>query len=115
MLEIVTVESESQTSALDAAALASQLAIIGLDDVISQIARAVTHGGDRFALPDAEQVKVVAGWNHALALHRRNGSEIGRALEEAERAWQHEQSEENAQRIAELKAIQGQRIDMEQA
>ena len=113
LLDIVTQDLVSDTPALDASQLHSQLLESGLDSIAAQATRAVTHGGDRFAVAGADPGVVVAGWTHALVLHKAQ-VELHRALEAAERAWQSDQSEENAGRIAELKALQGQRIDMEQ-
>ena len=68
--------------------------------------------GSRFVLAAAEHGVVQACWNNALALHRRE-HELMRWLQMAERAWQLEQSVENADRIAELKMLQGQRLEMD--
>ena len=113
LLDIVTQDANSGATALDAPRLHTQLTESGFNRVIAMIARAVTHGGDRFTLPGAESATVEAGWSHTLALHRRQ-VELQRALEAAERAWQADQSEENEGRIAEIKALQEQRLDMEQ-
>lgn len=112
MLEIATENSNSSLEPLDTLALQAQLREVGLDGVVDQIARSVTHGGDRFASAAADPSVVENGWLHAMMLHRRHG-ELQRALAEAEKAWQAEQSEENESRIAELKALQGQRLDMD--
>ena len=113
LLDIVTQDANSESPALDASQLHTQLLETGLDGAVGQVTRAVTHGGDRFAAAGAEPHVVIAGWTHALAVHK-SQVELIRALEAAERAWQNDQSEENAGRISELKALQGQRIDMEQ-
>jgi DNA primase len=112
MLEIVTASMNSDAPALDAAQLHTQLRSVGLDGIADQIVRVVTHTGDKFALSSAEPAAVVGGFDHALGLHRRQ-LELIRALEQAERAWLLDQSEENLARISELKALQGQRIDLD--
>ncbi len=118
LLEIVTqsmTDGEETTAAsLDAGAVRTHLASIGLDGVADQAIRTVTHTGDRFAAVGAERGIVEAGFNHALAMHRHR-VELARDLDLAERAWQANQSEENETRIAELKALQGQRIDIDPA
>jgi len=114
LLDLIAQEANSDGPPLDASRLYTQLMDIGLDGIASQVQRAVTHSGDRFAAAGTEPPVVEAGWNHAMVLHRTH-VELIRALEAAERAWQTDQSEENAVRIAELKALQGQRIEMDQS
>ena len=112
LLDIAMQTSVSDASTLDSTRLHAQLDEIGMTSTVEQISRAVTHGGDRFVTVDADQNIVEAGWSHALRLHKRQG-ELERALEVAERAWQLEMTEEHANRIAELKALQGQRLEMD--
>lgn len=114
MLDIMTLQANSGLPPLDSDQLRTQLLQVGVDDVAQQVLRAVTHGGDRFASGNADPGVVEQGWLHALVLHRRDG-ELGRALEAAERAWHADQTEDNASRIAELRTMQGQRIDMDQS
>jgi DNA primase len=114
LLDLIAQEANSDGPPLDASRLHTQLETIGLDGIALQAQRAVTHSGDRFAAPGTEPAVVEAGWEHAMVLHKTH-VELNRALEAAERAWQTDQSEENAVRIAELKALQGRRIEMDQA
>ena len=85
-----------------------------IDGNAAQVTRAVTHGGDRFAAAQADPAVVELGWTHALTLHNRHG-DLRRALESAERAYQLDLSEESFARILELKELQNERLDMEQA
>ncbi len=114
LLDIVSAHAVSTAEALDAAGLHTQLRDIGLGDVVNQVERAITHGSDRFSLAGAEPAKVETGWRHALLLQQR-AVDVSRALAAAERAWQVEQTEENAARIAELKAMQSVRVEMDQS
>ena len=114
LLDIVTLAGNLDASTLDKGWLRSQLRDVGLESAVSQVERTVTHRSDRFTAPEAAPAVVEQGWTHVLVLHRRQ-VELHRALEAAERAWQLEQSEENAGRISELKALQSQRLDMDQA
>ena len=114
LLDIVTAGTNSADTPLDASRLHTHLTSLGLDVIAGQVARAVTHSGDRFAAAGAEPVVVEQGWRHAVALHNRH-VELQRALEAAERAYQLDQSEENFRRQTELKAMQSERLDVEQA
>ena len=112
LLDIVAQQANSDGAPLDSNGLNSQLRQIGLDHIADQVKRALTHGSDRFVQSGAEPTVVESGWNHVLTIHRRH-VELTRAIESAERAWQSDQSEENEGRIAELKALQSQRMDMD--
>ncbi len=112
MLDIVMQNSNSGADTLDTVRLHAQLRDIGLDAAAEQLSRSVTHGGDRFAAPASDPTVVESGWLHALTLHKRHG-ELQRAIDAAERAWQLAQTEEHAGRIAELKALQSQRLEMD--
>ncbi|HRK20074.1 MAG TPA: DNA primase [Hyphomicrobiaceae bacterium] len=111
MLEIVA-DSDFVDKPLDSTEFRGHLARLDLGNVISLIERAVTHRADRFAMPDADKMTAAAGWKHALEIHRR---QIGlrRALEQALAAYEDDQSEENFNRIAEIKVLMTQRLDLE--
>lgn len=111
MLEIVA-DVNFRAKPLDSNEFRGQLGKLDLGNVISLIERAVTHRADRFAMPDADKMTAAAGWKHALEIHRR---QIGlrRALEQALAAYEDEQTEENFNRIAEIKALMTQRLDLE--
>ena len=95
MLNIV-----SYQGSLESAGLRSQLSEAGLGQIVAAADR-ISHKGDRFAEPDAEPDVVEAGWRHALALHQ---TQVGlrRALDEAERAYAQDQTEDALARIVEL-------------
>lgn len=112
LLDIAAAHSNSGEQPLDSSQLQTHLKLVGLDAVAAQVGRAVTHTGDKFAATGSEASSVEAGWSHAVILHRRQ-VDFQRALEAAERAWDADQSEENAGRIAELRSLQSQRLDMD--
>jgi DNA primase len=82
----------AEHSPLDSAQLADHLERLGLHDTLTDIQRARTHQGDRFADPDASAPEVTAGWRHMLALQRRE-VDYAEELRAAERAWMSEGSE----------------------
>ncbi len=90
----------SYQGSLDSAGLRSHLHAAGLGQIVAAADRN-SHRSDRFAEPDAEPGEVEAGWRHAVALHQ---TQVGlrRALEEAERAYLSQQSEDALARILEL-------------
>jgi DNA primase len=108
-------ESEnSAAGSLDATAIRTHLREVGLDSVADQAIRAVTHTGDRFAAVGTDPAVVSTGFQHALGIQRRQVA-LARDLDRAQLAWQADQSEENAARIAEIKAQQGVRVDIDAA
>ncbi len=116
LLDIVTQSTaeieNSPAAALDAQSLRAHLGHIGLESVVDQAIRAVTHLGDRFAAAGTEPSIVLAGFNHALALHRSRVN-VARDLEQAERAWHADQTEENRTRMDELVGQMSPRLDMD--
>jgi DNA primase len=120
LLEIVTQnmaaaedsEGESNAPALDAQAIRTHLHDVGLDSVADQAHRAVTHAGDRFAAVGTDPAVVSAGFQHVLGIQRTQVA-LARDLDRAQQAYHAEQTEENATRIAELKAQQSERVDID--
>ncbi len=86
---------------LDSHALRSQLDALGAGRIVDLVERTITHRSDKFAEPDAQRDEVEAGWRHALALHERH-VDLRRALEAAERDWQHDGNETALARICEI-------------
>lgn len=86
---------------LDRSGLRSQLDRQGAGQLAELVERTITHRSDKFAEPDAERGQVEAGWHHALALHERH-VDLKRALEAAERDWQHDGNETALARICEI-------------
>jgi DNA primase len=74
-----------------------------LAPVLALVQRAITHKGDKFAEPEADRAAVETGWQHTVALHRRE--EVVRELANAEQAWLEDGSEDAFARICELKAL----------
>ena len=94
--------AQAAEKVLDRPAIRSQLSKLGLDRVIDQVEKSITHRCDKFADPETGHDEVEAGWRHTLELHQR---ELGlrNALEAAERLWHAEESEDAFNRILELK------------
>lgn len=90
-------------NSLDRKALATQLTGLGLATVVALVQRAITHKGDKFAEPEADQVTVVKGWHHAVALHQQES--LRRELDAALQAWEREGSEEAFERIREIQGL----------
>ena len=86
---------------LDSRELRSQLDGLGAGRIVDLVERTITHRSDKFAEPDAQRDDVEAGWRHALALHERH-VDLRRALEAAERDWQHDGNETALARICEI-------------
>jgi DNA primase len=86
---------------LDSGSLRSQLDGLGAGRIVDLVERTITHRSDKFAEPDAQRDDVEAGWRHALALHERH-VDLKRALEAAERDWQHDGNETALARICEI-------------
>lgn len=86
---------------LDKEALHTQLVAMGLNDVVAQVERAITHKSDRNTQPGAPRGDVLKAWRHMVALHRKS-SELERELRVAERALAEEQSEENYLRLCDV-------------
>jgi DNA primase len=97
---------------LDSVGLRNHLSAVGLSHVVALVERAITHKGDRFAEPEADQDAVETGWCHAVTLHERQVG-LRRDLVVAEQWWLEEQSEDAFQRLCEIKARQNQVEDGE--
>jgi DNA primase len=87
---------------LDKEALHTQLVTMGLNDVVAQVERAITHKSDRNTQPGAPKGDVLKGWRHMLALHHKS-LELKRELEAAEQAYTEEQSEQNLLRLCDVR------------
>jgi DNA primase len=94
-------EIQASNLSLDREAIRAQLSRLGLDKMVVQLERAITHKSDRFAEPDTDRCDVERGWRHAILLHERQVG-LRRALESAEQAWLCEPSEEHLTRITEI-------------
>jgi len=97
---------------LDSASLRNHFSAVGLSHVVALVERAITHKGDRFAEPEADQDAVETGWCHAVTLHEKQVG-LRRDLVVAEQRWLEEQSEDAFQRLLEIKARQNQVDDGE--
>lgn len=97
---------------LDTTGIRNHFSDIGLSHVVALVERAITHKGDKFAEPEADQEAVETGWCHAVALHERQVGLL-RDLVVAEQRWLDEQSEDAFQRLCEIKALQNQVEDGE--
>jgi DNA primase len=97
---------------LDTVSLRNHFSAVGLSHVVALVERAITHKGDRFAEPEADQDAVETGWCHAATLHERQVG-LRRDLVVAEQRWLEEQSEDAFQRLCEIKARQNQVEDGE--
>jgi DNA primase len=86
---------------LDHASVRTHLSASGLESVTAAVERALTHTSDRFARPEAAAGEAEAGWRHAVALHETQVA-LPLELQQAERAWRTEQTEEAWERIVEL-------------
>ena len=102
-LRLALLTYASNDNALDRAELTAHLTQQGLTKVIALVERAITHKGDKFAEPEADQLAVETGWRHAVELHRKE--ELRRELVSARQAWDVEGSEEVFARICELHAL----------
>ena len=94
----------ARDNSLDRATLRAQLSETDLGRVVDLVERAVTHKSDRFAAPDADRAEVETGWRHSLALHERQVG-LRRSLDDAEREWHEDGSEEALARICELQRM----------
>jgi DNA primase len=96
----------AQHPPLERPEMRTQLVQGGLGGIVAMAERASTHKSDRFAEADADRVEVAAGWGDLLAVHE---VQVGRprALQEAERAFSSDPSEENLGRIAEAQQRRG--------
>jgi len=97
---------------LDSASMRNHLSTVGLSHVVALVERAITHRGDKFAEPEADQEAVETGWCHAVALHEKQVG-LRRDLVMAEQRWLEEQSEDAFSRLCEIKALQNQVEDGE--
>jgi DNA primase len=98
-------------SPLDSGQLRAQLTLLGVEDTLLDLDSAATHKSDRFAEPGAERDVVDNGWKHAAIMRRREGYRA--ALIAAEQAWMDDPSEEVYERIAELKRLQNEPVEMD--
>jgi len=94
--------AQAAEKALDRAALRTQLTVLGLDQILHQVEKSITHRCDKFANPETGHDEVESGWRHTLELHQW-ALGIGKALEAAERDWLQNESEDAFSRIQELK------------
>jgi DNA primase len=97
---------------LDSGSMRNHLSAVGLSHVVALVERAITHRGDKFAEPEADQEAVETGWCHAVALHEKQVG-LRRDLVVAEQTWLDEQSEDAFSRLCEIKALQNQVEDGE--
>lgn len=89
-------------NSLDTATLRTQLSKLGVGGIVDLVDRSITHRCDKFAEPHSDRAEVDAGWRHALGLHERQLG-LRRSLENAERAWHEDRSDEAFARICEIK------------
>ncbi len=94
--------AQAAEKALDRAALHTQLTVLGLDQILYQVEKSITHRCDKFANPETGHDEVESGWRHTLELHQR-ALGLSKALEAAERDWLQNESEDAFNRIQELK------------
>jgi DNA primase len=99
--------------ALDIMTVRSHLRNSGLGEVLEQIERSGLHRGDRFAEPGADASAVRAGWHHLLTFLQRDSYE--RQLKAAHAAWMATPTDEAWERIAELKRLLAERVDLDEA
>ena len=97
---------------LDSEGIRNHLSATGLSHVVALVERAITHRGDKFAEPEADQEAVETGWCHAAALHERQVG-LRRDLVVAEQRWLEELSDDAYERLREIKALQNQIEDGE--
>jgi DNA primase len=95
---------KSHDISLDSSSMRSQLEALDLHRVLETVERAVTHRSDKFAEPDADRDEVDVGWRHTLAVHERE-VDLRRDLEAAERAFQHDGTEQSLARICEIQRL----------
>lgn len=95
---------KSNDISLDSGGLRTQLEAQSLQQVIDLVERAITHRSDKFAEADADSAEVEAGFCHALALHERQKG-LKRALQNAEREFLEEGSEESLARLCEVQRL----------
>jgi DNA primase len=101
-LRKVILELQILQNSLDREGLNTQLRQMGQDHILDRLARAITHRSDGFALPEASEEAVRAGWSHILTLHRKM-LDLKRELANAERAYEQEMTEENLVRLIEVR------------
>ena len=98
---------------LDRETLATHLNGLGLAPALALVQRAITHKGDKFAEPEADQATVETGWHHTVALQKRE--ELRRDLAAAEQVWHNEGSEDAFARICELQGLLNRTDALDQA
>jgi len=92
---------QSQEKALDNNEIRHHLQSRGFASTVVAIEQLATHRRDRFAEVSSDRETVSAQWLHAYALHEQTAG-LQRDLELARRAWDEDQSDDNANAIAEL-------------
>jgi DNA primase len=95
---------QSRTMPLDSAGVRTQLTGSGFARTLSLIDQHSTHKSDRFAELDAARDMVEEGWRDVVRLQARQVG-LQRPLQDAERAWSEQQSEEALDRIVELQQL----------
>ena len=93
---------QTQHNTLDREAIRTQLSRNGLDAIVAQVERAVTHKSDWFAQPNASREDVTTAWRQMSALHRKS-LELERELKAAERAFQAEGTDESYARLRDIR------------
>ena len=95
---------QSRTMPLDSAGVRTQMTNSGFGTIMSLIDQHSTHKSDRFAELDAARNLVEEGWRDVLRLQAR---EVGlqQPLDDAEKAWSEQLSDEAFDRIVELQHL----------
>lgn len=92
---------QASEKALDSSEIRSQLTAIGLGPIVDQVEASMTFGCEKLTSPQAGHAEVRVGWRHTLELHERQVG-LRQALDEAERAWHRDESDDAFARIREL-------------
>jgi DNA primase len=95
-------EAAAAGAAGSASELAAYLETVGAQALSQRMERALSHGGDWEARPDAAREDVIAWWRQIVSLHRKKRT-LSKELQEAERALGAEPTEAN---FAWLKDVQ---------
>jgi DNA primase len=102
-LKSALIDIAAHAAALDAAALAAELAQRGLTEVRERIALAITTASVWGARPEAAPNDVLVTWQQLVALHRQWHS-LTKELKDAEQALGQDSSEANYLRLRDVKA-----------
>ncbi len=87
---------------LDREQFYAHLIRLGLDRTLNLMDRTITHKSDSFVQPGASEAEVERGWKHLLSMqHKLLG--LRRDLEDAERVYYQEDSEENYKRLCNIR------------